>query len=647
MVKVDPEQLTWPNFWRIEPKVAAYLGYHDLGEFRKFRFSTPVLKWYMVFHRFCRKRLFKNALKQLRDMENLNEAFPVQPEHLLEKYPVISLETRDNKEMNNDFRDYIYAGLIYRLTCEIESLSTPPIQPLDPRVHRDFSYQFEKMINDEGSISDFRMPSFNVEAVILPILGPLPEVNESILEKYSRANMIMKSLQYQLAPTKWAETMKNKENAYSVMRIDPAMIPSWMRPAEEQAESQTIMKKSLPPPTAVKPWKQYILQHDRQRKTHTNAEIEFHLINHIQFKNMKLPDVVQINRDPCEYPMGEMWRDAIRRQLKFEALRVDFQTMKLTNNFISSQETLIYDVDNPEWVADWDTVRFEFKRSDSPVTIVYTLIIVPEGEYDLEYHGPVLALANDIILTEDQDVDVAPQSFSEYESHEERPLETVQIKNPEPDQPMISGVEALTAGLKASDQPVISGVEALTAGLEAYLKRLLTDSFHISRMKPIPQALFLESEREEMLLYHNNIDVTTPEGLRKWQHLVLTKACGQVPKLITKGNKLALSSSVEKEVANHEKATRESLLSIEVCTSFQIDLKNLTILVERNRRSKKICGCAGRFHRHSCPNWTTCRTSTPSNGHEASWQAWRGSDSRSKLVYSSSLLQHHFPRLSD
>ena len=37
------------KFWKNEPKAAAYLGYSDVREFRKFRFSWLVLEWYILY----------------------------------------------------------------------------------------------------------------------------------------------------------------------------------------------------------------------------------------------------------------------------------------------------------------------------------------------------------------------------------------------------------------------------------------------------------------------------------------------------------------------------------------------------------------------------------------------------------------------
>lgn len=59
------------------------------------------------------------------------------------------------------------------------------------------------------------------------------------------------------------------------------------------------------------------------------------MIEHIKFEDLSLPDPVTVDRDPREYPLGEMWRDTLWRQLKFELLQVDFQTMM---TFLTARE---------------------------------------------------------------------------------------------------------------------------------------------------------------------------------------------------------------------------------------------------------------------------------------------------------------------
>lgn len=52
------------------------------------------------------------------------------------------------------------------------------------------------------NIKDFAVLAFNLKDVQFSVLGPIAELEEDFLEWYSRANILIKSLQAVLAPSK-------------------------------------------------------------------------------------------------------------------------------------------------------------------------------------------------------------------------------------------------------------------------------------------------------------------------------------------------------------------------------------------------------------------------------------------------------------
>lgn len=70
-----------------EPKCAAYLGFTDLGGFRRFEFSFHVLEFYMVWGKHCQGRPTIVPLGLIRDLlDDPAECFPANLEKAIEKY---------------------------------------------------------------------------------------------------------------------------------------------------------------------------------------------------------------------------------------------------------------------------------------------------------------------------------------------------------------------------------------------------------------------------------------------------------------------------------------------------------------------------------------------------------------------------------
>ena len=305
---------THAKFFKNEPKTAPYLGYSDVAEYRKFRFSNVVLEWYIPYHQNCQQRSVKTPLALLRNLPDLSDAFPADLGQLLSKYPIADQDDRANRRQNNDSRDYLYAAILFRLAEAIDEASST--RSYDVEKHRAASNRFEQILS--SNIPDIKIPAYNDTVIQYPKLGPLQKFKEDELERYSRTNSILKPLQCVLAPTKWRETfVKAKSSPYASTLISADMIPSWMRPEESQ-DDLSITIASVEPTELIR--KSFILYLDRHQKTEFSSKLDKHVQEFIVFNGLRLPESnVQVERDPCAYPTGEMWRDTLRRQLHLTA----------------------------------------------------------------------------------------------------------------------------------------------------------------------------------------------------------------------------------------------------------------------------------------------------------------------------------------
>lgn len=173
-----------------------------------------------------------------------------------------------------------------------------------------------------------------------------------------------------------------------------------------------------------------------------------------------------------------MWWDALRRQLRFADLQVDFRTIVLD----SEPRLCLYSVSEPEQAVPWTKVLDRLKNMDS-VQFRYTLGVVKTAEdeyFSYEYDGSPLAIADDIgISAADQDVDI------------------IDIQDNDP-VGNVDTIPDLTSTLTLTPTPYKRISEALTK-FEGGLGN--------ARVASQPEDFFvLPAQAEEMLEYHNGYD---------------------------------------------------------------------------------------------------------------------------------------------
>ena len=111
------------GFWRNEAKAAAYLGFSDVSDFRRFRFHHVVLKWYHVHADNSQKRRSAAPLRLIRDINDVDQFFPADIDQLTEKHLINA--TQDNETRSNN-QDHIYATVLFRLSEDIAAMSVSP-----------------------------------------------------------------------------------------------------------------------------------------------------------------------------------------------------------------------------------------------------------------------------------------------------------------------------------------------------------------------------------------------------------------------------------------------------------------------------------------------------------------------------------------
>ncbi len=372
----------YAKFYKNESKTAAYLDYITIEDFRKLRFHSTSLFWYIALHERCKARESKTSLSILRHANstmfesNLNE--------LIVKYPMRD-ETEDRliRHANNVHKDHIYAEILWHFARELENL---------PKFIKDEIIYlhdcFEKLLSFDCKLSEF-----DIADVIAPTLSSLPD--EVDLKRYSRVNALLKFMQCVLASSRWRETFEKKHaDSFSSSTIAADFISIWMRPNQEQ-------KKSLISKPSTEKQKRTLKNITLQLKR-VKFKWERELCNHerefLEDEGLSLSNRDILDKDPRDYPIKSMWRDTIRRKLNYEKLRMNFLKIYLDSTHI------FFNAPKPEKIQPWTNFQNRFNDEIMNHIIHYTLQMIEiDEEYSYEYEESSLTLMNDVQLFTDND----------------------------------------------------------------------------------------------------------------------------------------------------------------------------------------------------------------------------------------------------
>ena len=139
---------------------------------------------------------------------------------------------------------------------------------------------------------------------------------------------------------------------------------------------------------------------DRSVQSKWTAALAEHEQSYLKENELKLPGTDTIERNPEDYPNPAMWRDTVRRQLRFAHLRVNFRTIMVRGH----PEVCVFSAAQPENVRPWAAI-IQHLRDMETVCFDYTLQVVDvDNDYEYEYDGPPLALVDDVEISAENDV---------------------------------------------------------------------------------------------------------------------------------------------------------------------------------------------------------------------------------------------------
>jgi hypothetical protein len=194
------------KFFRNELKIVAYLEYIIVKDFRKLRFHSSSLFWYLTLIEHCKVKNFKISFNILQtNAEQFDEILNA----LIIKYFILNeSENRSAKTINNLHRHHIYVDIFMLFDKDLKA----SLIYIKKQIFF-IIINFEKLFLDECKLFTFEL----IE-IISFTLNSLSEKNS--LKKFNRVNAIFKFIQCVLAFSRWKKIFEKKNaKAFSIIII--------------------------------------------------------------------------------------------------------------------------------------------------------------------------------------------------------------------------------------------------------------------------------------------------------------------------------------------------------------------------------------------------------------------------------------------
>jgi hypothetical protein len=119
-----------------------------------------------------------------------------------------------------------------------------------------------------------------------------------------------------------------------------------------------------------------------------------HEKKHLKFAELILSIINIINKNSKDYFLRSMWKNTIRRQLKFSKLQINFLTIH-----VNDVNIILYNAIKSKIVKIWKEIQNHFNNSTNIHIIYYTLQMIDTNKnYSYEYENSSLTLIDDVQL---------------------------------------------------------------------------------------------------------------------------------------------------------------------------------------------------------------------------------------------------------
>ena len=220
---------SYVQFYRNDSKTTIYLKYTSVEKFSVFRFHVVMLHWYIIYDELAKNKNFRNAFDFIKNVEYSDTTFFKSMKKFKIQYFIVIENEKIDKQLTKFNVDYIYVAVLFHLINDIENRFRNNKSEQDV-IHLVFQIKFVKKKLSNIEIIDFEWL----------ILNSLLKKND--LKRYSKTNVIIKSLQCFLSSFKWKHIfVKAKIHFFVDTIISENLISAWMR--QSQNTNNIIEKK--------------------------------------------------------------------------------------------------------------------------------------------------------------------------------------------------------------------------------------------------------------------------------------------------------------------------------------------------------------------------------------------------------------------
>ncbi|KAI7302974.1 hypothetical protein KC315_g15880 [Hortaea werneckii] len=334
---------------QIEASLAAYLGYNDVADLRRFVSTHYFLKHWFNYSGKWSSGLHKKApLEQIRDryLKNRKEDFPLDS---LDRYKVAEKPEYTTKEALARKKRLAHVIIIF-----VEEVSA-----LDSEVLVNAEEQQEcitRLTAEFGNMCT-KPPDLSGETVKVPKLKT--DFEESELEKFNRALNLLKY--FSLAVNSRSSFQKRFESKgwQESVRIEPAYVPMWM-----QDLSKTQPRIQVPEADKHKPLVKIPIKLELKKKggpAEERAKVQ-ECNEYLEAEGIVINSFQDAHGDPRVLHQME-FRDSIRHQMQCVKQNLQLSSVSMTipptNPDDEEAEEKCYDL----FDCDWEDLRAELRST--------------------------------------------------------------------------------------------------------------------------------------------------------------------------------------------------------------------------------------------------------------------------------------------
>jgi hypothetical protein len=462
-------------------KLAGYLGYEDAADLKEFLLSTPVLQAMVKYERLHILTGVKwaDAFVELRDSlqqssyseDKIDDKFGTSVD-LQASFPEVGTEAERKKNPAKKSEHKInmvarLAAVVYQLHLQIEEYAIlddqGKLEGMD-KARQAFKASFN-ITKDIPAIRD-------ISALQFPNLGPFEEFGEDFMEPYNRVFQMLSLFQYLSTKSKLREflVIENNRDPFEKKDVDDLYTPLFMR--ERIIDPQTIhtIREQEQARYPVKEFKYYW----NPKLNHKDA------LRHLEDIEIHLGGRKGILRaDPRLMEPWEL-RDSIRSQFRFQNFGLQLEAVSVKY------------VDD-----DGEPARLNLAQDDWE-DILKVLVHNPAEDTTIEFGACLLEERMDLYEGNNVPSDI----IDIMRVTEEGALEI--RKQPEPE--VQQAVEDDSAAVE--ETKVKTGATGFVRGIHTSGKRIRYET---------PLSRFPKGLEKERLQHYDGVDVTSAEGLQKWQ----------------------------------------------------------------------------------------------------------------------------------